>query len=250
MSPVAAIVFDLDGTLFDHEASVRAALYHWLPPFSDTVDEADVVPGFRAESEEFERLTAIWFSLEERAFAAWRAGEITWTDQRRLRLREFLRLAGMPNMDAHLDTVFAAYLAAYQARWRPFPDAVKCLKSIAKKKISVAVLTNGLQTQQVDKTVVTGLAPLCGPVFASSGIGVAKPDAESYLLVCERLGVSPADTVMVGDNYELDVRGAREAGLRAVHLDRLSTHRIADPSRIATLRELRITDPELGTVKP
>lgn len=82
------------------------------------------------------------------------------------------------------------------------------------------MVTNGQAGQQQAKLVATGLADVCGPVLASTRLGVAKPDPRAYAAACARMSVAPARALMVGDNYELDVVAARAAGLRAVHLDR------------------------------
>jgi putative hydrolase of the HAD superfamily len=43
---------------------------------------------------------------------------------------------------------------------------------------------------------------------------------------------------MVGDNYEIDILGARAAGLSAIHLDRSARHPGPDRERISTLNDL------------
>ncbi|CNF83358.1 HAD-superfamily hydrolase [Mycobacterium tuberculosis] len=48
----------------------------------------------------------------------------------------------------------------------------------------------------------------------SCRIGVVKPDPRAYEICAERLGVKPAD-VLFFDDTERNVRGAREAGMRA-----------------------------------
>ena len=50
--------------------------------------------------------------------------------------------------------------------------------------------------------------------------GSAKPDASIFLAACARLGVAPREALYVGDDVLLDVRGAQQAGMRAVWLNR------------------------------
>jgi len=65
-----------------------------------------------------------------------------------------------------------------------------------------------------------GLSPFLDVVVESARVGIAKPDPEIYRLAARRLGVPAAEIIMVGDNFERDVRAARQAGLRAVWIRR------------------------------
>jgi putative hydrolase of the HAD superfamily len=218
------VIFDLDGTLFDHPAAAERAVRAWLPAFG--------VP-----ESELSRLVSAWLEVEERHFAAVRSLEVSFQEIRRRRLRDFLPLLGCPVVEPDLDEVFAAYLALYEANWQAYPDAVHALRGICGAGFATAVLTNGDQAQQEAKLEAIGLRDLCGPVFASRALGVGKPDARAYQVVLDVLGVLAEDAVMVGDNYDLDVLAARAAGLAAIHLDRTGTHPTPDSRRIRSLDE-------------
>lgn len=56
-------------------------------------------------------------------------------------------------------------------------------------------------------------------VVVDSGVfGVEKPDPRIFHHACEQLGVAPADAFYVGDVYEVDVVGARAAGLEPIFI--------------------------------
>lgn len=55
--------------------------------------------------------------------------------------------------------------------------------------------------------------------FLADEVGMVKPDPELFRHACRVLGSEPSRTVMVGDRYERDVTGAREAGLYTVLID-------------------------------
>jgi putative hydrolase of the HAD superfamily len=99
-----AMVFDLDGTLFDHPSAALSGLRTWPASLG------------RASTAELE---TAWFEAEERHFRSWRGGEIAFAEQRRRRLRDVLPLLDLPvGSDAELDAPFAdVFLAAYQAAW-------------------------------------------------------------------------------------------------------------------------------------
>jgi REG-2-like HAD superfamily hydrolase len=75
-------------------------------------------------------------------------------------------------------------------------------------------------------------------VLDSGTVGVEKPDPRIFRMGLRRMGVEPHEAVYVGDVYEIDVVGARAAGMRAILLDPLSRLGHLDCERIAALHEL------------
>jgi len=219
-----AVLFDLDDTLLDHTGASTAALREWIPTFGVAAQDVDT-------------FVALWSELDLRHWPAWRSGEISFDEQKRRRARDFMAALEYPAADDDLDAIFAGYSAAYERHWVAFADAAPALLSAASLGLRTGVLTNGDQDRQTAKLTATGLIATSGPVFASSSLPRGKPYPEAYEEACRRLGVAPHETLMVGDNHELDVVAARSAGLSAVHLDRTSTLP-AGVDRITTLTDL------------
>jgi putative hydrolase of the HAD superfamily len=63
-----------------------------------------------------------------------------------------------------------------------------------------------------------GLRGYFDVVIDSALVGVEKPDPRIFYAALEALGVSPEEALYVGDLYEVDVVGARAAGMEAVLL--------------------------------
>ena len=224
MTQIRAVIFDLDGTLIDHVGSATKALEGWLPELGATLTE---------------ELIAAWFVAEEKHFPAWRSREITFADQRRRRLRDFLPLIDSPvGDDAELDDVFSGYLSHYEAAWTCFDDAEETLEEISRLPLKTAVLTNGTNEQQHAKLKAVGLERRFAHIFTAESLGAAKPDLSTYRNVCDVLNVEVGSALHVGDLYALDVAAPREAGLQAVHLDRAGVGPSNEPARIRSLREL------------
>jgi putative hydrolase of the HAD superfamily len=204
---VKAVIFDLDNTLFDHTAGAATAVRNWVTDLGGTPTD---------------ELVAQWFVIEERNFDQWLAGNLTHQGQRRGRLRDFLPLIDhpVPATDAELDEAYTGFLRHYESCWVAFPDARPALEVARSNGWRIGVLTNGSTPQQNAKLAAIGLSDLVDVVCCSDGLGVSKPAPEAYLLTCQALGVDPADTLMIGDDPELDVLAPRAAGLTAHHLDR------------------------------
>lgn len=221
---VEAVVFDLDDTLFDHTSSSRRALEGWLRTLG-----VPVSPSLAAE----------WSTVEARHFETWRVGAISFEEQRRRRLRDFLPLIDRPvGADAELDSVFAGYLHCYEESWQAFDDAHPALDELTAAGLVLAVLTNGTAAQQQAKVERIGVAARLAAVVTSEELGVAKPAPKAYLATCQRIGSDPTRTLHVGDRHDLDVVAARAAGLPALHLDRLGENFEPPDGRLRRLTQL------------
>jgi putative hydrolase of the HAD superfamily len=55
-------------------------------------------------------------------------------------------------------------------------------------------------------------------VLDSALVGVEKPDPAIFRAALDALGVAPGEALYVGDLYDVDVVGARAAGMEAVLL--------------------------------
>lgn len=119
-----------------------------------------------------------------------------------------------------------------------FPDALPAVKSLDERELKLGVLTN-LDADLEPLSERLGLAPFIDCIVTSGQVGFEKPQPQIFLAALERAGVEPAEAVHVGDQYRVDVEGARNAGIRPVLLDRDGAFpEITDCARISTLSEL------------
>ena len=89
-----------------------------------------------------------------------------------------------------------------------------CLERLT-RRYPLASLTNG----NAD-LAQTGLGHLFHATVSAHGHGMLKPDAGLFHVACGKLGCAPDQVVHLGDDPDLDVRGARRAGLQAVWINR------------------------------
>ena len=83
-----------------------------------------------------------------------------------------------------------------------------------------------------------GLADYFELVIDSADAGVEKPNPRIFTDALASLAVPPAEAMHVGDFYEIDVVGARAAGMQPVLLDPHDLHAARDCVRITRLSEL------------
>ncbi|MFF5260314.1 HAD family hydrolase [Actinomadura viridis] len=201
--PVEAVLFDLDGTLFDHAGAAAEAAAASLPG----TDAAYVARR--------------WLELAEPVFARYLAGEVGFAEQRRIRITMLAAELGLGDWDAaRADAWLAAYLERYRDAWRLFPDVGGCLDALESRAVPIGIITNGDGAQQRAKLEGLGLSARFPHVVISGEAGAAKPAAEIFHLACRAMGVAPGRAGYVGDRLATDALGARAAGMLGVWLDR------------------------------
>ncbi|GAA3447006.1 HAD family hydrolase [Planomonospora venezuelensis] len=205
---IRAILFDLDGTLMDHRGAADRAAVAWVGGLAPGHPRLGEVPG-------------LWRRLEEEHIAGWQAGECSFAEQRRRRVRGLCSELGLPR-PADADASFAVFLDHYRERWRVFPDVTETLTALtARGGLRLGVLTNGEASVQAAKLARIGLAGLLDPVLTADLLGGHfKPARDCYLNAARLLGLEPGQVLVVGDDVAADVTGPRAAGMGSVWLDR------------------------------
>lgn len=122
--------------------------------------------------------------------------------------------------------------------WELVPDGVRpALAALRDRGLTLVVVSNANGTLRAHMDRI-GLAPHVDIVIDSQDEGVEKPDPRLFQIALERAGALPESTIHVGDLYQVDVVGARAAGLRGILLDETGLHADADCDRVASLAEL------------
>ncbi|HKY14509.1 MAG TPA: HAD-IA family hydrolase [Microthrixaceae bacterium] len=187
-----AVVFDLDGVI-----------RHWNDDELDAVEAACGLPP----------RTILDIAFDDELGPGAMTGRLTyreWMDEIR---RRVLSTHGSTASDA---------LDAWECNVGLVdPDAVALVRRV-RSWFAVALLSNGTTRLRRDLHVL-GIDDEFDQVFNTAELGVAKPAAEVYGIVCERLGLDAGEVAFV-DDLEVNVHGARDAGLHAtVHLDLTTT---------------------------
>lgn len=228
-----AVLFDLDDTLFDHRGSARAALTAVHATFASDVD-------FRA----FEQHHAHY--LEEMHLEVL-AGRATLDDARRERFRRVFAALGVRLDPADAHRVAAAYRDGYARRREAMEGAVDLLAYLH-RAVPLGIVTNNLLDEQRDKLDVCGLTPYIDALIASEDVGVSKPHRGIFDIALERVGVTSAEAVMVGDSWPNDIAGAVAAGIRAVWFNPDRRPQPSIPDGVTSLASLAPPDIAAATI--
>jgi putative hydrolase of the HAD superfamily len=220
--PLRAIFLDAGGTLIHLDAAFLVT----------TLTEQ----GFPCDLPTFERADL----AARRAVINWLASGEPLEEQARWRVYATSLLQHLSCSPAQAAALRAAVGVRHQAAllWsRTAEGTADALARLRAAGYTLGVVSNA------DGRVATflahaGLLEAVDFVVDSACVGCEKPDPRIFAIACERAGVSPAEAAHVGDVYEVDVLGARRAGITPVLIDPDDLLPDADCARIRSLVEL------------
>ncbi|MBI4310595.1 MAG: HAD family hydrolase [Chloroflexi bacterium] len=206
-----AFLFDLDNTVLAFDQAIERA---WVRACWQAAPRLGRMPP-EALREEVRRLQdRLWeqpeWNLKGRLDPLWAAKEIASAALERLHLGR-LGIAG-EIAERHVEALYGDCLA-------PLPGALEALERLQKRGVRLALVTNGGAEPQRRKINKFKLDALFDAMLIEGELGYGKPDARVFRLALERLGASPGDAWMVGDNLEHDVAPAQALGIAGVWVD-------------------------------
>ncbi len=187
-TPVKAVLLDLDGTLLDTVLDLHAAADGMLadlgrPPVAIEEIRAYVGRGIP--------------NLVKRVLA----GKLEAADD-----------PAPPPEDA-LTSFKKHYAEANGRAARPFPGVMAGLAALKAMGLPLGVITNKAGAFTTVLLERTGVAPFMDVVVAGDQLPRPKPDPMPVVWACGRLGVSPADTLLIGDSVH-DFKAGKSAGCK------------------------------------
>lgn len=133
------------------------------------------------------------------------------------------------------ESLFAALYDSFSTHdaWKVFEDVLPCFETLQKANVGLAVISNW-DTRLKPTLKSVGLHDYFKVITVSGEHGWNKPARELFDVTAQRLGLTPAEILHIGDSLREDVEGARAAGFQALHLDRDGE----TPGAVSTLADL------------
>jgi len=189
---VRAVLFDLDGTLYDRDRLASALFEEQYAEF------AVQLRGITRE-----RFLRDVHAMDDHGYGEKETG-----------YRGLVRSWGLE--DALAVRLVARFWERYDDHCRLSEDVARTLRELRARRLKLGVITNGVGVRQRRKLAALGLQEAFDAILVSEEEGVRKPDAELFRRALARCGVEPHEAMFVGDHPVADVEGAHRAGLVAV----------------------------------
>jgi putative hydrolase of the HAD superfamily len=119
-----------------------------------------------------------------------------------------------------------------------FDDVLSTLKTLKERRLILGLLTNATK-DKLSLHRKLGLEGYLDFVVTSQEAGADKPKPPIFLAALDRAGVEAFEAFHVGDQYQLDIVGARGAGINPILIDRCDLYpEVSNCPRIRSLTEL------------
>ena len=198
------MVFDLDGTLLDRRRSFERFVRDQWVRFANCLQTAD-----------HEQYVQTLIELDRDGYAP-----------RKSLFTGAIARFRIPSGVA--ETLLDDYRDGFPNACVLFPDAAQTLSCLRTSGLKLGLITNGSIRMQNRKLQCLVLSPLFDTILISDAEGISKPDPRIFHRALDRLNTNPAQAVFVGDHPEVDVAGARAAGMRAIWRRDPSVSRIVE----------------------
>lgn len=186
---IKAVIFDLDGTLLDRDASL--ALF-----IDDQYERLKEQLGHIQKS----RYTERFIELDARGYR--------WKDSVYQQLISEFRIEGISG-----EILLNDYLSGFQKFCVPFPGLVEMLAELERRSIRLGLITNGPGGLQMDNVCSLGIESFFDVILVSGIEGISKPDPRIFEKALEALDIRPEEAVYVGDHPKNDVEAAQAVGM-------------------------------------
>ncbi|MDE2767985.1 MAG: HAD family hydrolase [Chloroflexota bacterium] len=231
--PIRGVIFDIGDTLLTQEPLVgspsnrrgAAAIAPLVRPFlKTTLTDEQLAESFGE-------------ALQESLVEAYQH-ECALPNAHRI-LAQVLDAMDWEPSDEAVEVLLPAYFEPWYEAMQPRPQAVRVLQLLREAGLRLAAIANVLYGEDLllERLRTLGLAPHLDAVVFSTELGWLKPHPAPYRAAAQRLRLPAQSLVMVGDDWEIDVRAAQRLGIRAIWL-RSADLRPGDESAAAAIDDL------------
>ena len=192
MDMIKAVIFDLDGTLLNRDATVQKFI-----------------------DDQYERLNN-WLGHIPKELYTSRFIELdchgyTWKDKVYQQLINEFNIKGIT-----WDRLLQDYLEKFKNYCIPFPNLISMLEDLKKKSYVMGIITNGKGQFQMNNIEALGVERYFKTILISEWEGIKKPKPEIFMKALKQLNVLANESVYVGDHPENDVIAAGKVGMKTI----------------------------------
>lgn len=208
MKSYTHIFFDLDRTLWDLDKNTNNTfldlyLKHKLFKFG--------IPSHN-------HFLKIFTGFNDQLWAAYRTNAITKEFLKQQRFRLTLNEYNIKD-ETLIESLATDYVNIAPTKTTLIPFAIETLAYLSKKKYQLHILTNGFKEVQTKKIDNSNLNKYFISIITSEEAGCKKPSREIFKFSIKYTNAVVEKSLMIGDDWEVDIAGAQQIGMDQVFLN-------------------------------
>lgn len=204
---ITDVFFDLDHTLWDFERNSELTYQKIFEKYNLQIHLPDFLK--------------VYVPNNTRLWGLYQFDKIGKEELRYQRLKLSFDELGVSITDEYIDLLADDYIK-YLSTFNHLFDHAQTILDYLKPKYKLHIITNGFAEVQEGKLKNSGIADYFQVIMDSEKAGVKKPNPVIFEKAMSLAKVQPENALMVGDNYDVDVLGAKAVGMHALYFNPLS----------------------------
>jgi len=195
------IFFDLDHTLWDFESNSKNTFEHI---FKD-----------KQIGVEIEDFSLCYKPINQKYWKLFREDKVSKEKLRYGRLKETFEVLDYAIDDDLINVLAEKYIENLSNFNKLFSGTIDILNYL-KPKYNMHIITNGFEEVQHRKLENSSILPYFKHIISSEKVGAKKPNPKIFHYALEIANAMSEESIMIGDNFEADILGARSVGMHTI----------------------------------
>lgn len=201
MKGITDIFFDLDHTLWDFDKNSELTFQ-------------SIFEDFKIELP-LQEFLEVYLPVNKKYWKLFREGKIEQQNLRFQRLNDVFQTLNYKASAELIEALSQAYIDNLSNHTHLFPHTLEVLGYL-QTKYKLHIITNGFYEVQHKKLGNSKLSPYFHTITTSEDAGVKKPNKIIFEYALSLAKTKTTTSIMIGDNLEADVEGAKAFGLEAI----------------------------------
>jgi len=201
------IFFDLDHTLWDFERNAEET-------------KREMFENLRLRERgirDYETFREKYVGINQALWALYREDKVGKDELNFRRFYDTLCMLGVDDRELG-ETMAAEFIDGISSKTYLFPHAKELLEYLF-TKYPLHIITNGFEEVQYRKLKNSGMHRYFTTVITSEAAGYKKPDPEIFEYALRQTGALAGESLMIGDDLDVDIAGARQLGIDQVYVN-------------------------------
>jgi putative hydrolase of the HAD superfamily len=201
------IFFDLDHTLWDFERNAEET-------------KKEMFENLRLKErgiKDYETFRENYVGINQALWALYREDKVGKDELNFRRFYDTLCVLGVDDRELG-EQMAAFFIEGISSKTYLFPHAKELLEYLY-PKYPLHIITNGFEEVQYRKLKTSGMDSYFTTVITSEAAGFKKPDPEIFEYALRQTGALAGESLMIGDDLEVDIAGARQLGIDQVYVN-------------------------------